>query len=176
MAVAKKNKNVKPQKEEKKEEIVAEQKIESKPKKRGFLFRVFRIIIFVSLFLGLIAGGFALGVYFNFFSPQELAQKLELYKYPVIGQYFKQGEENQPIAEENTNDVKVNFPPEPTVNKVETNNVQDMSKPVVVDKEEMKSVLSGTFSMKTTIAGEPVTIGNGRFDVTVGEINFFKKR
>ena len=45
---------------------------------------------------------------------------------------------------------------------------------LLVDKKEMKSVLSGTFSMKTSINGEPVSIGNGRFDVTVGEINFFK--
>ncbi len=47
---------------------------------------------------------------------------------------------------------------------------------LLVDKKEMKTVLSGTFSMKTSIGGEPVSIGNGRFDVTVGEINFFKSK
>ena len=138
MAVTQKNKNTKEKKEEKKEEIVAEPKIESQPKKRGLLFRIFRIIIFVSLFFALIGGGFALGVYLNFFTPQELAQKLELYKYPVIGKYFSQGEENISVDNENKNEVKVNFPQEPTVDKVETNNKQDMSKPVVIDKEELK--------------------------------------
>ncbi|MPM41057.1 hypothetical protein SDC9_87706 [bioreactor metagenome] len=67
-------------------------------------------------------------------------------------------------------------------NKTDTLNITEGSltfkrvQKLLVDKEEMKSVLSGTFSMKTSIAGEPVTIGNGRFDVTVGEVNFFKKR
>lgn len=45
---------------------------------------------------------------------------------------------------------------------------------LLVDKEEVKSVLSGTFSIKGEIADKPVFIGNGRFDVSVGENNFFK--
>lgn len=44
---------------------------------------------------------------------------------------------------------------------------------LLVDKEEKKVVLSGIFSIKATIDGEPVSINNGRFDVSVDGINFF---
>lgn len=89
MAVSQKNKNTKVKKEEKKEEVVVEEpKTEPQPKKRGLLFRIFKILMIVILFFALIGGGFAVGVYLNFFTPQELGQKLELNKYPIIGKYF----------------------------------------------------------------------------------------
>ena len=69
MAVSQKNKNTKVKKEEKKEEVVVEEpKTEPQPKKRGVLFRIFKILMIVILFFALIGGGFAVGVYLNFFT------------------------------------------------------------------------------------------------------------
>ncbi|MDO5663722.1 MAG: hypothetical protein Q4G63_00520 [Bacteroidia bacterium] len=47
---------------------------------------------------------------------------------------------------------------------------------LLVDKEEKKVVLSGTFSMKASTGKEPISINNGRFDVSVDDVNFFGKR
>lgn len=44
---------------------------------------------------------------------------------------------------------------------------------MLVDKEEVKTVLSGTFSLRANIGNVPVSINNGRFDVGVDEQNFF---
>lgn len=43
-----------------------------------------------------------------------------------------------------------------------------------VDKEVMKSILSGEFRFRTFIKGEPTAISNGRFDVGIGYENFYK--
>jgi len=43
-----------------------------------------------------------------------------------------------------------------------------------VDKVLTESILSGTFDFKTIINGEPVTFSNGRFDLGIGNDNFFK--
>jgi len=43
-----------------------------------------------------------------------------------------------------------------------------------VDKVLTESILSGTFSFKTFINAEPVSISNGRFDVGIGSENFYK--
>ncbi|MDO5522855.1 MAG: hypothetical protein Q4G48_02285 [Bacteroidia bacterium] len=64
--------------------------------------------------------------------------------------------------------------------KIDTLNVMEgelsvkRAQKLLVDKEEKKVVLSGTFSMKAAIGNEPVSINNGRFDVSVDNINFFK--
>jgi len=42
-----------------------------------------------------------------------------------------------------------------------------------VDKEYMESILSGTFSFKTFINGEPIAVSNGRFDFGIGYENFY---
>ena len=139
MAVSQKNKNTKVKKEEKKEEVVVEEpKTEPQPKKRGLLFRIFKILMIVILFFALIGGGFAVGVYLNFFTPQELGQKLELNKYPIIGKYFGGEELSKEVVEENPQAVKVNFPPAVSPEKIEQNVKQDLSKPVAIDKEELK--------------------------------------
>ena len=141
MAVSQKNKNTKVKKEEKKEEVVVEEpKTEPQPKKRGVLFRIFKILMIVILFFALIGGGFAVGVYLNFFTPQELGQKLELNKYPIIGKYFGGEELSKEVVEENPQAVKVNFPPAVSPEKIEQNVKQDLSKPLAIDKEELKRV------------------------------------
>lgn len=44
---------------------------------------------------------------------------------------------------------------------------------LLVDKEEKKVVLSGTFSLKSDSDDKPVSISSGRFDVGVDDRNFF---
>lgn len=42
-----------------------------------------------------------------------------------------------------------------------------------VDKEFVKTILSGTIEFKTFMNGEPVSVSDGRFDVNIGYENFF---
>lgn len=42
-----------------------------------------------------------------------------------------------------------------------------------VDKEMESVILSGTFSFKATVDGEPATFSNGRFDMRFGNENFY---
>lgn len=42
-----------------------------------------------------------------------------------------------------------------------------------VDNELTESILSGTFSFKTFISGEPIAVSNGRFDFGIGYENFY---
>jgi len=44
---------------------------------------------------------------------------------------------------------------------------------LVVDKELFGVILSGTFEFQAIIDGEPITVSNGRFDVSVNENNFY---
>lgn len=48
------------------------------------------------------------------------------------------------------------------------------AQPLIVDKEELKSVLSGLFSFTAIYKDVPVSVNFGRFDVTVGSMNFFE--
>lgn len=43
-----------------------------------------------------------------------------------------------------------------------------------VDEEELETILSGYFDFKAIINGEPITVSDGRFDVGIGEDNFYK--
>ncbi|MGI6479785.1 MAG: hypothetical protein ACOX0M_10150 [Salinivirgaceae bacterium] len=45
---------------------------------------------------------------------------------------------------------------------------------LMVDKEFMKSILSGTFKFRTVLNNEPTAFANGRFDLGIGYDNFFK--
>lgn len=42
-----------------------------------------------------------------------------------------------------------------------------------VDEESIETILSGYFDFKAIIDGEPVTVSDGRFDVGIGEDNFY---
>jgi hypothetical protein len=42
-----------------------------------------------------------------------------------------------------------------------------------VDKELNKAILSGYFSFKTFLKGEPIAVSNGRFDLGIGYDNFY---
>jgi hypothetical protein len=43
-----------------------------------------------------------------------------------------------------------------------------------VDEEKQQVILSGVFSFKAVVEGEPVTVSEGRFDVGMSSLNFFK--
>jgi hypothetical protein len=45
---------------------------------------------------------------------------------------------------------------------------------LMVDKQNAEVIVSGTFEFQTFYKGEPVSLTNGRFDVGVGNDNFFK--
>lgn len=42
-----------------------------------------------------------------------------------------------------------------------------------VDEESIETILSGYFEFKAIINGEPITVSDGRFDVGIGEDNFY---
>lgn len=45
---------------------------------------------------------------------------------------------------------------------------------LLVDKEQKEVILSGRFGFRAVVEDEPVNVSNGRFDLGVGERNFFK--
>jgi hypothetical protein len=44
---------------------------------------------------------------------------------------------------------------------------------LLVDKKPTKVILSGYFDFKALVDGEPISVSYGRFDVGIGEFNFF---
>jgi hypothetical protein len=44
---------------------------------------------------------------------------------------------------------------------------------LLVDNQSVKVILSGYFDFKALAGGEPISVSYGRFDVGVGEFNFF---
>jgi len=84
---------------------------------------ILKIILILFILLILAATGFALGIYLKFIDVQELADKWNLSKYPVIGQYFSQPKSNfEPVDLEQQNPLVIS--PNPIV-------------PVVVPSETM---------------------------------------
>lgn len=75
---------------------------------------ILKIILILFIVLILAATGFAVGIYLKFIDVQELADKWNLSKYPVIGQYFSPLKTNfEPIELEQQSPLVV--PPNPTV-------------------------------------------------------------
>ncbi len=91
----------------------------------------------IILLLILVIGGFFLGIYLRIFDTNTINEKMELYKYPIIGDYFvkpdkpvKSEEIQQPEpVDKKVTDAKIN--PEKALSA-------DPSKPVVLTKEEIE--------------------------------------
>lgn len=119
-----------------------EQTTEATKKPNRFL-RLIKILAFILLFLCLIIGGFFLGVYLRVFDVNAMNEKLELYKYPVIGQYFEQPEN---IDEKEHNDnIELKSKPaaksEVKQDLLKNNNANGRTNPnsaVVLTKEEIE--------------------------------------
>ena len=119
-----------------------EQTTEATKKPNRFL-RLIKILAFILLFLCLIIGGFFLGVYLRVFDVNAMNEKLELYKYPVIGQYFEQPEN---IDEKGHNDnIELKSKPaaksEVKQDLLKNNNANGRTNPnsaVVLTKEEIE--------------------------------------
>jgi hypothetical protein len=62
------------------------------------------------------------------------------------------------------------FEPEILQGELEFKRVQQL----YVDTEETEVILSGVFSFQALVNGEPVSLSEGRFDVGIGNDNFFK--
>lgn len=117
------------------------QKTEGKrPSKIKRWLKIFAILL---LLLVLIIGGFFLGIYLRIFDTNTINEKMELYKYPIIGDYFV-----KPTDEEKDKTAdKATTPDAPDSKKVgnkiedaklDPNKLTDPSKPVVLTKEQVE--------------------------------------
>ncbi|WIW71583.1 MotE family protein [Anaerosinus gibii] len=119
-----------------------EQTTEATKKPNRFL-RLIKILAFILLFLCLIIGGFFLGVYLRVFDVNAMNEKLELYKYPVIGQYFEQPENID--EKEHSDNIELKSKPaaksEVKQDLLKNNNANGRTNPnsaVVLTKEEIE--------------------------------------
>lgn len=112
--------------------------------KNGFLSKLktfFKISIGILLLLCLIAGGFFLGIYLRVFDVNDVNQRLGLYSYPIIGQYFPKPADasGEPSEEAQTEPVKtVADVSEVKDPKAKPDSAVIQSKPVVSTKEEIE--------------------------------------
>ena len=119
-----------------------EQTTEATKKPNRFL-RLIKILAFILLFLCLIIGGFFLGVYLRVFDVNAMNEKLELYKYPVIGQYFERPENID--EKEHSDNIELKSKPaaksEVKQDLLKNNNANGRTNPnsaVVLTKEEIE--------------------------------------
>ena len=96
-----------------------------------------RLLPKIILLLILVIGGFFLGIYLRIFDTNTINEKMELYKYPIIGDYFVKPD--KPVKSEEIQQ------PEPVDKKVTDAKINpdkalsaDPSKPVVLTKEEIE--------------------------------------
>lgn len=107
--------------------------------------RLLKIFGLAVLLLGLVIGGFFLGIYLRIFDTNTINEKMELYKYPIIGEYFVKPatgdkdklSEEKPI-EESKDKGKANKVEDA---KIDPDKLQDPSKPVVLTKEQIEKQL-----------------------------------
>lgn len=137
-----------------KKEIEEYEEEEYEEEKPSIFLRIFKIVAIAFVILALIIGGFFLGVYLRVFDVSQINQKLELYKYPIIGQYF---EKPLDAKEEGKGDDKSDKPGKPIIipdpkakqqgqvedplKLTETEKNPDGSKPIVLDKAEIDKQL-----------------------------------
>ena len=111
----------------------------AKKKKSGIFGKLLKLFLFLFLLLVLVAGGFALGVYLQVFDTNEVNEKLELYKLPVVGEYFPvpPGAETEEPEEEEKLVPKEEKPAAQQEEKKPKEEAKQ-SKPVTLTKEEIE--------------------------------------
>jgi hypothetical protein len=112
-------------------------------KKPGKFKKILKIGSIMLLLLILIVGGFFLGIYFRIFDTNVINEKMELYKYPIIGDYFVKptGIADDKSTEKPT-DVKVDTTAKTdgkvTDAKLTADTKVEPSKPVVLSKDDVE--------------------------------------
>jgi len=113
-------------------------------KKGSFFGKLIKLLLLLLLLVVLVIGGFAAGVYFQVIDAEEANSKYELYKLPVVGDYFVKpagaDEEADTVKAEGTEAVSKNVPPtQPAApQKKPPEPEKKESKPVVVSKEDIE--------------------------------------
>lgn len=96
-----------------------------------------KLLLWVALLLVLIVGGFFLGVYLRVFDTNTINEKLELYKYPVLNEYFVKPDKSiNPETNKDNELVSKNKLPDNSAKPLE-GKPADLSKPVILTKEEI---------------------------------------
>lgn len=120
---------------------------ETEKKPRKFL-RILKILALALFVLCLIIGGFFIGVYLRVFDTNIVNEKLELYKYPIIGQYFVEpvqadtNKNEEAVATDPINNEEKKTNGTDTQGKILTETtIQEPSPPVILDKTEIEKQL-----------------------------------
>jgi len=112
-------------------------------KKPSKLKKILKFSSIALLLLILIVGGFFLGIYLRIFDTNAINEKMELYKYPIIGDYFVKpaGTADDANAEKQT-DTKIDTTAKTagkiTDAKLNADTKVEPSKPVVLSKDEVE--------------------------------------
>jgi len=112
-------------------------------KKTSKFKKILKISSIALLLLILIVGGFFLGIYLRIFDTNAINEKMELYKYPIIGDYFVKpaGTADDTNAEKQTDtkiDTTAKTDGKVTDAKLNTDTKVEPSKPVVLSKDEIE--------------------------------------
>ncbi|MDF2565444.1 MAG: MgtE intracellular region [Massilibacillus sp.] len=125
---------------------------EEEEEKPSVFLRILKIGAITFLILAFIIGGFFLGVYLRVFDVSQINDKLELYKYPIIGQYFEKpltakdeskgtGDLEKPGKPIVIPDPKAQDKTDNPLKLTEEEKQADASKPIVLDKAEIDKQL-----------------------------------
>ncbi|WP_110953270.1 MotE family protein [Anaerosinus massiliensis] len=139
--------------EELENEFEDDEEFEEEEKQSLFL-RITKILVAFFVILALIIGGFFLGVYLRVFDVSQVNEKLGLYNYPIIGQYFEKPLNAKSETQETNNSDKPGEPiiipdsknkdgsnPDDPLKLTEEEKKPDASKPLVLDKAEIDKQL-----------------------------------
>ncbi len=124
---------------------------EEEEEKPSVFLRILKIGTITFLILAFIIGGFFVGVYLRVFDVSQINDKLELYKYPVIGQYFEKpltadeskgsGDPEKPGEPIVIPDPKAQDKTDNPLKLTEGEKQADASKPIALDKAEIDKQL-----------------------------------
>lgn len=97
---------------------------------------VLKKVLIVLLVLGVIVGGFFLGMYLRLFNVDDVNRKLSLYKWPIIGENFVEPPPlEEPVAEQGSESAKDK---NGKIEDVRPKNAEAKSAPIKVTKEEIE--------------------------------------
>jgi len=112
-------------------------------KKTSKFKKILKFSSIALLLLILIVGGFFLGIYLRIFDTNAINEKMELYKYPIIGDYFVKpagtaDDTNTAKQPDTTIDTTAKTNGKVADAKLNTDKQIDPSKPVVLSKDDVE--------------------------------------